>query len=218
MNCTCISHFMLHDRHMKSSRSRRPFSLLAACYCTVASCLGITMEVLRGIFRLFRWLREQRARDAQALPPRVQAQALPPTLQAQASPPTQAQASSPQASPPTRFRYLPRSMGRHRQDSAELRRLGERVAITYVVWRIPGGQGFRGLHFGRDAWGGLEERLPGGRYSYRSGTRLRLRIAGPDSRRLTWEEAIALFFEEAARHYSAVGEPAPERVEVFCWQ
>ena len=170
------------------------------------------MEVLRGIFRLFRWLREQRARVAQALPPRVQAQALPPTVQAQALPGAGRVRGE-------GFRYdLPRSMGRHRQDSAELRRLGERVAITYVVWRIPGQQGFCGLHFGRDAWRGLEERLPGGRYSYRSGTRLRSRIAGPDSRRLTWEEAIALFFEEAARHYSAVGEPAPERVEVFCWQ
>ena len=71
----------------------------------------------------------------------------------------------------------------------------------YVVWANPADASIRGVHFGGlRAWGFIVARLPGSRYSYRAGVRLRRFEADADG--------YALYLSEATIHRSPV--PAPD--------
>ena len=93
--------------------------------------------------------------------------------------------------------------------------LGDR--IFYVVWVIPGREDLQGIHYGNNAWPGIQERLPGRRYSYPNGIRLRSRVAGPTSPRMTWDEVVAAFFREVNDHNARMGWPMVQWFWLFRW-
>ena len=71
----------------------------------------------------------------------------------------------------------------------------------YCVWR--GGACPSGVHGGLPflCWVGIEERLPGGSYTYRSGCRLSGTLLSPDGRRrYSFVECVEAYFAETARH------------------
>ena len=71
----------------------------------------------------------------------------------------------------------------------------------YCVWR--GGTCPPGIHGGHPGvcWSGIEERLPGRRYSFNAGCRLSGSLVMRSGRkRYSFDECVEAFFAEAARH------------------
>ena len=71
----------------------------------------------------------------------------------------------------------------------------------YCVWR--GGTCPPGIHGGHPGvcWSGIEERLPGRRYSFNAGCRLSGSLVTRSGRkRYSFDECVEAFFAEAARH------------------
>lgn len=79
--------------------------------------------------------------------------------------------------------------------------LGAESQHGYIVWANPADQSIRGIHYGGGrAWRYIEIRLPGGRYSYRTGVRLR--------KFLPEENPIPGYNSESVRHSA----PQPPRI------
>ena len=112
---------------------------------------------------------------------------------------------------------LPIVQGPFYRDGEEIANLGLTDRIFYVVWVIPGRPDLQGIHYGGNAWPGLQERFPGRRYSYPEGIRLRSRVAGPTSPRMTWNEAVVAFFREVDGHNTRVGWPMVNWFWLFRW-
>jgi len=83
----------------------------------------------------------------------------------------------------------------------------------YCVWVAPGCSELVAVHGGATAWAGIEERLPGQRYRYSDGTRLRgwRDLGGGERRRLEYLDAWVAYFAERSHH------GCPRTCRVYVW-
>ena len=112
---------------------------------------------------------------------------------------------------------LPIVRGPFNRGDEEIANLNLADRFFYVVWVIPGRQDLQGIHYGNNAWPGLEERFQGRRNSRRDGVYLQAEVVGERTPRMLWNEAEATFFGEVDRHNTREGWPLVQWCWLFRW-
>ena len=166
------------------------------------------MEFLRPYFELFRWCRARR-REQQGRHPLdgIAEAVLPLVVVAE----TSVAETVPRA--PRRRPGLVETAPRGGDVPVPAPPRPEPIGPHYVVWVVPGHPDMAGIHSGPGAWRAIEAQLPGRRYHYHTGCRLRGHIELPEGRRrrLSYQEAYDMYVGEAERH-RVVAEP-----QFFVW-